>query len=169
MPMKKEELNGLTQERLKQLLRYEPKTGIFIWLKTRGCTAVKGSKAGWLVPTGYRKITVDWIGYEAHRLAFLYMTGEWPPELVDHKNLSRDDNRWTNLRLATHAQNKANQSVRCDNVAGMRGVTKRKLAFDARIMIKGKAIHLGCFPTAQEASAAYTVAAKNLYGEFHRA
>lgn len=88
----------LTQERLKELLTYEPATGVFRWRERRGnqgggCVA-PGDEAGSVYKNGYRMIGVGGRRYGAHRLAFLYMTGAFPPAEVDHINGVPADNRW---------------------------------------------------------------------------
>lgn len=119
----------LTYERLRELLHYDPVEGVFTWIVDRmsGAGKVKfsaraGDRAGFIDPKGYIKICVDTSDYFAHRLAFLYMTGEWPAEQIDHKNRVKDDCRWVNLREATHSQNKENESLRKDNKSGVKGV-----------------------------------------------
>jgi hypothetical protein len=94
----------LTVERLRELLTYDPETGELRWRVTRR-RAAKGSLAGTLNRNGYRNIEVEQRCYKAHRLAWLYVTGEWPKETIDHINCKRDDNRWANLRQATTAEN----------------------------------------------------------------
>jgi hypothetical protein len=102
--------------------------------------------------------------YYAHRLAFLYMTGEWPPNEVDHLNGIRDDNRWANLRLATVSLNRQNQRrPRRDNTTGYLGVMVNGAGFAARIMVDGKKFNLGTFKTPQEAHEVYLTAKRRLH------
>lgn len=93
----------LTAERLRELLSYDPETGWFTWRVTRSSNgrADAGSRAGALRSDGYRHVTVDQHKYKEHRLAWLYMTGKWPEADLDHKNNTRDDNRFSNLRAAS--------------------------------------------------------------------
>jgi hypothetical protein len=103
----------MNQEKLKDLLFYEPQTGVFTWLKNRGGSAYKGTTAGRLHPSGHRVIRVSITSYYAHRLAWLYVYGEMPSDiLVDHINGKRDDNRIDNLRLATVKQNAENRGIK---------------------------------------------------------
>lgn len=88
----------LTAGRLKELLTYDPETGVFIWRGWRSGSAVAGSVAGSLHSDGYVCIKIGRCLYRAHRLAFLYMTGSRPIGQVDHINMNRADNRWCNLR-----------------------------------------------------------------------
>lgn len=112
----------LTQERLKHLLRYNPETGVFTWLvlpkRTR---SNKGDIFGtW--DRGYFVGQVDGVLYKLHRLAFLYMTGAFPPEQVDHINGVRSDNRWCNLRVCNNAENNQNRGRQANNKFGIKGV-----------------------------------------------
>ena len=90
----------LTQDKLKELITYNPDTGIFI--------RKNGARAGTINNRNYERVSVSGINYLAHRLAFLYMTGEMPDEMVDHINGKTLDNRWCNLRKANKYQNAQN-------------------------------------------------------------
>jgi len=114
----------LTAERLREVLRYEPETGVFVWRVRAARRIHVGAVAGNISPSsGYRFIGVDCRLYGAHRLAWLYMTGEWPKHQVDHVNMDCADNRWANLRDATCSQNTANSCVRINNKSGFKGVS----------------------------------------------
>src|SRR5258708_7110488 len=99
----------ITQERLRELLTYDPETGIFRWKKERNHYVKAGKIAGFKhIVHGYMHIKIDYVLYRSHALAWLYVTGEFPvyPHIqIDHRNSKRDDNRFENLRKATHAQN----------------------------------------------------------------
>jgi hypothetical protein len=103
----------------------------------------------------------------AHRLAWLYMTGEWPTDIIDHKNRNGLNNRWDNLREADQELNLANASVQKNNKAKLKGVRTQAGAFTARIVFRKRYHYLGRFKTAEEAHAAYVAKARELAGDFH--
>jgi len=117
----------IDQRSLKELLTYDPATGAFQWLfGEKVHTAVQGKEAGSVKPDGYRTIVIKGKGYLAHRLAWLYMTGSWPVLDVDHKDRTRDNNVWTNLREATKSQNQQNRGF--GGVNWMKGVKRWKIS-----------------------------------------
>jgi hypothetical protein len=129
-----------------------------------------GDVAGHLTAQGYWRISVDGRRYLAHRLAWLYVHGEWPAAQIDHVDLDKSNNRFANLREATNAQNKANTRARKDNTSGFKGASwdKRSGRWRARICVVGKDSHLGFFDSAETAHAAYCQAANEAFGEFAR-
>jgi hypothetical protein len=160
----------ITQQRLRDVLGYDPETGVFTWLRTKGSRAVAGSKAGRRARLGYIEIMVDRRRYQAHRLAWLYMTGRHPEHLIDHINMDPGDNRFANLREATHSQNKANALRHRDNSTGRKGVYRTAGGrYHAMIGVTGKIHCLGTFATVEEAGEAYMTAAREHFGEFARA
>lgn len=160
---------ALTQQRLKQLLCYDPESGLF-----KRAMPSKGPKpqdgVGWTRDGGYRMITVDGRPYRAHRLAWLYVHGKWPVEHIDHINGITSDNRVTNLREASVQQNLANSKKPITNTSGYKGVSWHKAAkkWAARIRSEGGTRHLGLYETAEEAHAAYCAEAQRTKGEFAR-
>ena len=158
----------ITQERLIELFSYNADTGEFLWRKKwRGCR--KNLSAGSRNKKGYISIGIKGIVYYAHRLAWLYVTGNFPVDMIDHINGNRSDNRFDNLRECTMSQNGANSGKRPCNTSGYKGVCWRreKEKFDARCTIKGKTNWLGYFDTAEKASAAYENFASAALGEFY--
>lgn len=157
----------LTQEELKRQLSYDPGTGRFTWMIRKQKVAI-GSQAGKTRPNGYREIRINLISYFEHRLAWLYMTGEWPAADIDHINRNPSDNRIENLREASRSENLRNVGPLASSSTRVRGVDFHKASskFRARIRVSGKRIELGIFATLEEAKSAYQVAAKNLHGEF---
>lgn len=163
-------MTKLTAERLRSLLRYDPDTGLFHCLVRRvGSQAKVGDVVGSVGVGGYIVIRMDNAYYYGHRLARLYMTGEWPPRHVDHINMCRADNRWSNLRDATPSQNHANTRASRSGTSGFKGVSACRDKWQAHIRIDGRKAHLGTFATREEAHAAYAAAAPLVYGEFARA
>lgn len=159
----------LTLQRLKEVLHYDPKTGIFTCLVNRR-KARAGEPTGVITPDGYVQVTVDWSIYKAHRLAWFYMTGEWPKaDEIDHRDLDGTNNRWGNIREATRSQNGANKPKQSNNTSGFKGVSAAGLRYRAYIVVGRKQIHLGMGRTPEEAHALYVAAAQKYYGEFARA
>lgn len=165
----------LTQERLKELLHYCPHLGLFWWKKRpekswhdrRWNTRYSGQIAGSRNVHGYATISVDGRGNLAHRLAWLYMTGEWPSGKLDHANTWKLDNAFSNLRTATHSQNMANRKGW--GRSGFKGV--RAIApgrFEARIRRNGKVETIAYFDDPKSANEAFKVRAKAVHGEYAR-
>jgi len=144
-----------SRARLNELLHYDPTNGIF----TRKST---GKVAGTLKPDGYCYIGVDSKVFGAHRLAWMYLTGTEPVE-VDHINGVRNDNRATNLRSVTRAENAQNRRKSPRNSSGFTGVTKHRGRWQAQIGINGKLHHLGIWSTPAAAHTAYTEAKSRLH------
>lgn len=168
--MKPTDVNsGLTVEILKQTLSYDPETGKWSWLNGRTARTdyelyINGEKTN-----PYHLLTLGRRNYLCHRLAWFYMTGSWPVEMIDHINGNKSDNRLCNLREATRGQNLANRhSLARHNTSGFRGVSPRKDNGKWRATIRdGKKIRsLGSFNTKEEAKSAYDTAFKEKYGEF---
>lgn len=150
----------ITQEYLKSILWYDHSTGIFIPINGNLNQPYKNYK-------GYILIKVKGRAYRAHRLAFLYMTGEWPKGQVDHDNNIKHDNRWLNLRDATNQLNHYNLLKPKNNTSGAKGVRKVKNGkFQARIKHNQKEIYLGLYDTLELASAAYFKKSKEIAKEF---
>ncbi len=162
---------NLTIERLKELLNYDPDTGVFTWRVWRGGRAEIGSKAGSIGATGYVYICVDQKSVVAQRLAWAMVHGELPTKHVDHINGDRADNRISNLRLAVRSQNNANSRLRKDSTSGFKGVSfsKKMNKWYGQIRVNGKLIYLGSYRTPEEAHVAYVAAAEKHFGEFARA
>ena len=154
-----------TQERLKELLSYDQNTGVFVWLAQTSSRAKIGDIAGTLMAIGYRLIGIDGKLYRAHRLAWFYMTGDWPVAGMDHINGVKDDNRWDNLREATQAENSQNMAIRSDNTSGYMGVCwdRRKGKWQAQIKVAGRNKHLGYFDMPEAAHAAYLAAKAEIH------
>lgn len=155
-----------TQEYIKSLLDYNPNTGIFIWINDKYTgKKLKGSVAGCLNKIdGYVSISVDGVKIPAHRLAWFYMTGEWPNFPIDHINRVRNDNRWENLRLATATQNQFNKGPHKHKK--YKGVRKGKNGWRAFLKSEGRSKLIGYYTTEAEAAKAYNDVAYSLRKEF---
>ena len=159
----------ITQARLRELLDYDPATGVFTWKVSRGPARV-GSVAGWKETRGHICIEVDGRSYKAHRLAWLYVSGKWPRDQIDHINCVRTDNRIVNLREATSAENAANSLTYRNNTSGFKGVNwhKKTGKWRAYIGVEGRITHLGLFARVEDAAAAYAEASARLHEDFGR-
>lgn len=150
-----------TQERLKELFSYNPDTGLFTRLVTTSFGNYPGDIAGYEDKHGYVQICVDYKLCRAHRLAWLYMTGNWPTKQIDHINRIKNDNRFVNLRDVSNKENSLNkgpQSARSTLRAGSKntypGVSKKNSGWRARITVDGVRVDLGVFQTEELAYAA---------------
>jgi hypothetical protein len=159
----------LTQARVQELFRYDPETGKLFWRKRKGVKA--GREAGTLTDTGYLKVCVDFVDYKVHRIIWLYCTGAFPEDFLDHINLNKADNRIENLRPATKSENGRNRPKQRDNVSGFKGVAwdSGRQKWIASIKLHGKFHFLGRYDDAAEAHEVYKDAARRLHGEFARA
>ncbi len=149
----------ITQERLKELLHYDPETGIFMRITSPlQRNDLLGKVAGHNTGSGYKRICIDGYKYYCHRLAWLYMTGNWPDQEIDHISGKRDDNSWGNLRDVSRKINAQNfTKPRSDNKSGYLGVSfdKQKKKWVARIKIENVYKFLGYFFNKEEAHQAY--------------
>jgi len=161
-------MSELTQEYLKEILKYDPETGIFTRLKSTSNRIKIGDKAGTESSEGYLVICIDYKSYYAHRLAYFYMEGHWPKSEMDHTDHIRDNNIWSNLRACTSSNNLANRPKYRNNTSGFKGVTWHEALkkWRARIGYKNKYIHLGLFNCKVEAAKTYNEKALELFGEF---
>lgn len=158
----------LTQQRLKELLTYDPETGIFTWNVCRPVKIKPGDVAGSLDPGGYIRIRADDKSYMAHRLAYFYMKGVWPIGALDHKDRIRRNNAWSNIREATYEENSRNIGMRKDNASGYRGVhwSKRHSKWHAHIGLSGKKRCLGFYEDVELAGFVASEARDKYYREF---
>lgn len=152
-----------TIERLRELFTYDPVTGL-----VRARFSKKPYKEG-RVASKYPTATVDGKTFRRHHVAWALHYGVWPQALglqVDHINGDGHDNRMSNLRLATMAENNRNRRAMSRNKLGLKGVTRQGSAFAAHIRTDGVQEKLGTYPCPYEAHAAYRQAAARLHGEF---
>lgn len=162
----------ITPEIVRELLDYNPETGVFVW-KPRGRHRFSadidfnrwnsrnaGSRAGGVTcnTKGYtsRRIKIFSSTQKEHRLAWMWMTGEYPPEQVDHRNRDATDNRWHNLRASTNSENAKNMSMSGNNTSGVSGVfwIKSKRRWCAKVCCDGVLTVLGSFRDIDDAAIA---------------
>ena len=159
--------NDLNAARLRELLHYDPETGIFTNRIKRSRKIVAGQAAGSINKIlRYVVIGIDGDTWLAHRLAFLWITGEWPKGKADHRAGDRANNRWANLRDLTHAANIQNvTTARRNNTSGMLGASRDKRGgkWRAAIVVNYKQVHIGTYSTAELAHAAYVEAKRRLH------
>lgn len=160
----------ITQSRLKELVNYDPLTGIFTWRCNRGGTAWKGSIAGHKHSSGRVYLNLDREKYFAHTMAWLYMYGEVIPNL-DHRDTNGLNNRIKNLRKATQSQNMRNSRIRSDNSSGIKGVSwsKSRKRWIVRLNTEPHLVkHIGSFKDIELAELVANEARKLYHGEFGR-
>ena len=170
-PRRQKYRTDLQADFVRSLLDYDPQTGVFRWRVTRSATAMAGMVAGTMPKSGsHVVIYIDNRAYKAHRLAWLLMTGEWPQEEVDHRDLNKQNNRWKNLRAADDTQQTANRGLSRSNTSGFKGVhrCKKSSKWIAQIGYRQRRIVLGRFANIDDAVAAYADAAQRLFGEYAR-
>lgn len=174
-------MEKITLGRLNKLLRYDQKTGFFSWRVRRG-SRKPGDRAGSPSLSGHQKsggvtgrrltywtITVDGKTYVASRLAYFYMTGNWPPQTIDHKDRNSLNDAWENLRPATRSQNEANKAAYRNSSTGLKGIWPLPDGrYAARIYRDHKSNWLGVFETPDLAHSAYAAAAVEHDGQFAR-
>ncbi len=158
------EVKALTHKRLSTLLKYNPQTGIFTWIKGRN----KGKVAGSFNQLGYRYISIpraEQRNFFEHRLAWLYITGSWPPSEVDHRDRDPSNNKWKNLRSLSHSQNIHN-SISRGGTSKFKGVhwSNSRKKWCVAIWFKNRIIPLGRFVKEVDAAIAYDKKAIELLG-----
>jgi hypothetical protein len=163
------ESKELTQERLKELIRYDATTGLFTWAVSKG-RAKAGCLAGSLMSQGYIRIRIDSKKYLAHRLAWLFVCGEFPKNQIDHINGIKDDNCFANLRECSNTENQQNTGNRIDNTSGFKGVGFHKITgkWQACAKVNGKRHHLGLFLDKNSAHEAHESFVRENHGEFFK-
>ena len=147
----------LTQAEVQKLFWYEEETGRLVRKFSRG-KGFAGTHSEAKDKNGYLVVGINKKLYRAHRVVWLYVHGEWPKGDIDHINGIKDDNRISNLRDVTRAENLQNQKASRKNTSGFKGVWFQKSSnrYVAVIESNRKRYYLGCFETPEEAASAYS-------------
>jgi hypothetical protein len=158
----------VTIERLRELISYNPDTGVLVWIKNPALHHRKvGCRCGAMTREGYVRLAIGGQYLMAHRVAWAIHFGAWPSGMLDHVNQIKSDNRISNLRLATASQNVANRGARQDNSHGAKGVTRLPRGkWQAQIKLGGKNRYLGSFELKHDAVKAYQAAAIEAHGPY---
>lgn len=173
LPKYRDPKRRLSARFVRSILHYDPETGVFTWRRradrsARWNTRYAGTPAGTVSgSTRYRFIEIR-RPYPAHRLAWLYMTGRWPEEQIDHVNRDRSDNRFANLTCASNAENARNRGAQSNNrSSGHRNISRH---FDGRWRVRvradGRDHHVGCYHSLADAIAAQRRAVEMFHGPF---
>tara|TARA_R110002126_G_scaffold272786_1_gene417004 strand:+ start:167 stop:670 length:504 start_codon:yes stop_codon:yes gene_type:complete len=153
--MEDNSMSNIDCNQLREILEYQPETGLFFWKKAPNGRTL-GQKAGGFDKQGYWRIRIDNVKYGAHRLAWMYVHGSFPKNFIDHINGNKSDNRICNLRDVTRSENMQNL-FKPQGKNSFIGVYKSPNAntWYAKIEINGKQIRLGTYKTIEEAKLAY--------------
>lgn len=153
----------LSMARLREVLSYDPLTGVFTRLSCPQRPALVGQPAGCEHPRN-TTVTIDKVIYAAHRLAHFYKTGKWPVGEVDHRDGNPHNNIWLNLRDGDRFQNQQNlRRARITNQSGLLGAHSAGGRFSSKIRFEGRSVHLGYHDTAEGAHHAYVTAKRSLH------
>jgi hypothetical protein len=153
----------ISVQRLRELLDYDPSTGLFTWRVTHHPKCKAGAIAGTKGTAKYVVVCIDRVLHYAHRLAFLHVMGRPAVGDVDHVDGDTRNNRWANLREGTRGQNMQNRRPISNNATGFLGVCKYRGRFAAQITVNGVHQNLGVFDTAEEAHEAYIKSKRSLH------
>jgi hypothetical protein len=160
-------IDDFAADRLKEVLHYDPSTGVFTWATNMGGRGKVGAVAGWSHQDGYMEIGVFGRKVRAHRLAWLFVFGRWPICQIDHINGDRADNRIENLREVTDKENRQNlrTAMVTNKTTGLLGSapTANGKRWMAKISLHRKQIYLGTFDSPELAHQAYLDAKRRLH------
>lgn len=160
--------DDISFEDANRLIRYDPASGIFYRKIGTGKGAKTGAICGTITSNGYVVISLKQKRYMAHRLAFLLVTGIFPHGFVDHINMCKSDNRWSNLRVCDKILNAGNAKAHKDSITGVKGVSPWKGKYRATIGINGGQVTIGYYSDIETARIAYENYAFKHFGEFAR-
>jgi hypothetical protein len=156
----------LTRDQLLDRLNYDQQSGAFTWRNAKSRPDLEGKKAGYVDAQGYVRIQLRGVDFAAHRLAWFYMTGNWPQE-IDHINGERSDNRWQNLREADRLINTQNRVTKASS-SGYVGVSRYNKSgmWKAQIAVNRQKFFLGSFADPKDAHDAYLKAKADMHVGF---
>lgn len=156
--------NDLTAQRLRELLHYDPETGVFTRRVSTSSNAKAGAVAGSNDGKGYLRIWIDSCPYLAHRLAWVYVHGVQPTNHIDHIDGNPANNRIENLRDVSIGVNQQNRhTAQKNNKLGILGVKRHGKKFLAQITVDGKRRSIGTFPSYEQAHSAYLIAKRQFH------
>lgn len=155
---------NLTPNRIRELLDYEPATGLLFWKVKPSMGVAAGAIAGHLTRRGYVAVRILGHEWKVHRIAWAHYFGSWPTAEIDHINGQKADNRIANLRDVDRTTNQENmRRANSNSSTGLLGASPHKTRFVATIKVRGVHTRIGSFATAEEAHAAYLTAKRALH------
>lgn len=166
----------VTVEELRAVLAYDQDTGVVRWRVRPANNVFAGDVAGCRAKDGYWKVVIRGNYLQLHRVIWALVTGKWPEATVDHADLDRGNNRWSNLRLATMSEQNRNRGAGLAGRSGVKGVSWCAYEGRWRVQIrvppenggKGRRKYVGSFASIDEAASAYAAAVAQHHGEFGR-
>jgi len=159
--------SSVSIEEIKARVRFDSETGKLHRVTASGGSKV-GQETGSMSSSGYLGVGICGKAFLCHRIAWLLHYGEWPEFEVDHINGMKTDNRISNLRSATRSENVNNTNLRSDSTSGYKGVnySNQHGRYRARIVVKGKRMHVGMYDTPEQAHEALCAARNAYHGKF---
>ena len=160
--------NDLSKEEIEKHLDY--KDGKLFWKESRCCNKIKkGSEAGTMTVSGYRTVSINGKQTRSHRLIYILHFGH-APEIIDHINGDKLDNRIENLRPANDMTNQFNSKLSTKNTSGVKGVVwcKDRNKWKVQIQKNKKTHFFGYFDDINDAEECMKLARSGLHGEYAR-
>lgn len=160
-------MNEFIIENVLKTFQYDPEQGKLFWKIKRSNNTDVGDEAGWVSSDGYRKVRFESKEVRAHKIIFFIEHG-FTPDIIDHINGNKLDNRISNLRACSKSQNGMNRGKQKNNSSGVSGVCWNKSAnkWQSYIKVDGKQIYLGVFADKLAAAEAVSKARTELHQDF---